>query len=175
SDNSGNWVKYLRKELKDTNSITTPSKKTIGIIKDILTADVYNIDKKEYEGEFLKWGLEVDESVKLTVIEYNLRKKQWNPDDKKKSLDILPSFYPNGKNFILLCEVLENDDFITITRIGVIIWSYKPDFKLGDVKNIKMHYYWNCWNDHLEEFKFKKIKFEDIFEKRASGRILPAS
>ncbi|CAG8604361.1 31223_t:CDS:2, partial [Racocetra persica] len=104
-------------------------------------------DWKEYEGELLKWRLEEDDgSVKLTVIDYNLRKKQWNPDDKKKSLVILPSFYQNGKNFILHCEVLENDDLITITRIGVIVWSYK-------FLEIKMHYYWNYWNGRLEDYE----------------------
>ncbi|CAG8850791.1 31340_t:CDS:1, partial [Racocetra persica] len=132
----------------------------------------YNVDgktfEKEFKGECLKWGLEVDnESIRLTVIDYNYRRNRWNPDDKKKSLDILPSIYPNGQKFILHCEILENDDFVTITRIGVIIWTYKSS-------KIKMHYYWNNWNDRLN-FKNVDIEFKNPFESWTPGRILPAS
>ncbi|CAG8531777.1 9678_t:CDS:2 [Cetraspora pellucida] len=166
-----NWIKYLRKELKDTNRITTLSKKTIDIIAEIIDnklTDDYNVDR-EFEGEYLKWGLELDDkSVRLTVIDYNHRKKKWSPDDKKKHLDILPSFYPNGKIFILSCEVLENDDFITITRIGVIIWTYRNS-------EIKMHYYWNYWNNRLEGFEFERIKFKSLLKDWIPRRILPAS
>ncbi|CAG8796860.1 15214_t:CDS:2, partial [Cetraspora pellucida] len=169
-----NWIKYLRKELKDTNRITTLSKKTIDIITEIINnklTDDYNVDR-EFEGEYLKWGLELDDkSVRLTVIDYNHRKKKWNPDDKKKHLDILPSFYPNGKNFILSCEILENDDFITITCIGVIIWTYRN-------AEIKMHYYWNYWNywnDSLEQFGFEMINCKSPFKDWTPERILPAS
>ncbi|CAG8521399.1 25607_t:CDS:2, partial [Racocetra persica] len=131
--------------------------------------DDYNVDGEAFEGGFLKWGFELDnKSVKLTVIDYNPRKKQWNPDDKKKSLDILPSFYPSGKNFILRCGVLENDDFITVTRIGVFIWTYKTS-------EIKMHYYWNYWNYRLEQFEFEMTKFKKFFDDWTLGRILPAS
>ncbi|CAG8770898.1 2363_t:CDS:1, partial [Cetraspora pellucida] len=63
---------------------------------------------------------------------------------------------------------LENDDFITITRIGVIIWTYRNS-------EIKMHYYWNYWNDRLEQFEFEMIKFKNFFKKWTPGRILPAS
>ncbi|CAG8544519.1 35400_t:CDS:2 [Racocetra persica] len=93
-----NWVKYLRKDLKDTNSITTTY--TIDIITEminkilnnnILNGD-YNADKKEFTGEFLKWGLELgDNLVRLTVVDFNYDSEKWN-DDKKKHLDILPSF-----------------------------------------------------------------------------------
>ncbi|CAG8576815.1 21449_t:CDS:2 [Cetraspora pellucida] len=166
-----NWVKYLRKELNDTNRITTLSKKTIDIIAEIINklTDDYNVNRKEFEGESLKWGLELDDkSVRITAIDYNHRKMEWNPDDKKKHLDILPSFYPNGKDFILCCEILENDDLIMITRIGVIIWTYRRF-------EIKMHYYWNYWNDRLEQFEFEMIKFKNFFKDWTPGRILPAS
>ncbi|CAG8615953.1 6438_t:CDS:2 [Dentiscutata erythropus] len=167
--NSDDWVKCLRKELKDTNSITTPSKKTIDIISKIIQNSNYNTERKEFEGKFLKWGLELDnKSVRLTVNDFDYRRENWNPDDKKKYLNILPSFYPNEKNFILHCEVLENDDFVTITRIGVVIWIYK-------FSSIKMHYFWNNWNGHLEDFVFEKMKFKDLFKNRISRRILPAS
>ncbi|RIB30784.1 hypothetical protein C2G38_2136209 [Gigaspora rosea] len=93
-----NWVEYLRKDLKDKYSITSPSKKTIEIINKFIKSGltyVYNDDKVEFEGNFLKWGLELDDkSVKLTVVDYNYRKKKWN--DTKKQLDILPSFRING-------------------------------------------------------------------------------
>ncbi|CAG8652774.1 17908_t:CDS:2, partial [Racocetra persica] len=169
---TNDWVKFLRKELKSTNRITTLSKKTIDSITDIINgklSDDHNIDKKEFKGEALKWGLELDdESVRLTIIDYNYRKNEWNPDDKKKHLDILPSFYSNGKEFIQHCNVLENDDFITITRIGIIIWTYK-------YSEIKMHYYWNYWNDRLEQFEFEMGKFKDFSNNWTLGRILPAS
>ncbi|CAG8615972.1 6439_t:CDS:2, partial [Dentiscutata erythropus] len=110
-----------------------------------------------------------DSSVKLTVVDYNYRRRKWN-NDKKKQLDILPSFYPKGnlENFIAHCEILENDDFITITRIGVFIWTYK-------LSDIKMHYYWNDCNDRLEKFVFEKMKLKILTENWTSGRILPAS
>ncbi|CAG8712579.1 9614_t:CDS:2, partial [Scutellospora calospora] len=38
-DNSDDWIKYLRRELKDTNCITTPSENTIKIIKNRLNND----------------------------------------------------------------------------------------------------------------------------------------
>ncbi|CAG8529156.1 3864_t:CDS:2 [Cetraspora pellucida] len=150
-----NWINYLRKELRDTNYITSPSKNTINIINKLI--DELNVDKKEFQGVLLKWGLEInDKSVQLKVV------------NKKKHLDILPSFYPNGRIFILSCEVLENDDFITITRIGVIIWTYRH-------YEIKMHYYWNYWNNRLEGFEFEKIKFKSLLKDWTPGRILPAS
>ncbi|CAG8714838.1 13709_t:CDS:2, partial [Cetraspora pellucida] len=160
-----NWINYLRKVLKDTNCITSPSKNTIDIINELI--DKPNVDKKEFQGELLKWGLEIeDKSVKLTVTEYNYRRNKWVP---KKPLEILPSIYPNATNFILCCEVLENDNFITITRIGVIIWTYRHS-------EIKMHYYWNYWNDHLEGFEFEKIKFKSLLKNwMIPARILPAS
>ncbi|KAF0536238.1 hypothetical protein F8M41_009205 [Gigaspora margarita] len=132
------WVNYLRLELRDTKNITISPTKTIDTITEIienkLTND-YNDDGKEFEGKFLKWGFELNEkSVRLTVIDFNIRKKKWNPDHKKKHLDILPKVYPNEKNFILNCEILENDDFVTITRIGVILWTYKSSV-------IKKHYF----------------------------------
>ncbi|CAG8576832.1 21450_t:CDS:2 [Cetraspora pellucida] len=159
-----NWIKYLRKELKDTNRITSPSKNTIDIINKII--DEHITDKKEFQGELLKWGLEInDKSVQLTVTEYNYRKKKWI---LKNPLEIHPSFYPDGKNYILSCEVLENDDFITITRIGVIIWTYRDS-------EIKMHYYWNYWNNRLEGFEFERIKFKSLLKDWIPRRILPAS
>ncbi|CAG8602395.1 35620_t:CDS:2, partial [Racocetra persica] len=135
-DNTDDWVKYLRKELKDINSITALSKKTIDIINKIINnklTDYYNVGrKKEFTGESLKWGLEVDDlSVKLTVIDYDLRKKQWKSDDKKK--------------------------------------------ELGDIKDIKMHYYWNYWNGRLDKFEFEMVKFRNFFMDKISRRILPAS
>ncbi|RIB11421.1 hypothetical protein C2G38_2250159 [Gigaspora rosea] len=171
-DNPNDWVKYLRKELKDKNSITTPSKETVDVItKNIgnrLTSD-YNANGKEFEGKILKWGLELDDkSVILTLIDFNYRTNEWNSDDKKKQLNILPSFYTDVKNYIVHCEVLENDDFVTITRIGVIIWTYK-------LSNIKMHYYWNDWDGRLEDFDYEETKFKDLFKNLISGRILPAS
>ncbi|RIB14682.1 hypothetical protein C2G38_2095209, partial [Gigaspora rosea] len=170
---SDNWVEYLRKDLKDTNSITVPSKKTADIItKNIgnrLTSD-YNAIGKEFEGKYLKWGLELDDKsvrLKLTVVNYNYAKKKWN--DTKKSLDILPSLKDiNGEKFIQYCEVLENDDFITFTCIGVIIWTYK-------ISGIKMHYFWNDWNAHLEKFDFKSNALLDRLKAWTSERILPAS
>ncbi|RIB11420.1 hypothetical protein C2G38_2203476 [Gigaspora rosea] len=166
-DDSNDWVEYLRKELKDTNSITSPSEETI---KTISSTGDYNGGRKESIGKFLKWGLELDDkSVTITVIDYNYRTNEWNPDDKKKQLDILPSLKNiDENNFIVHCEVLENDDFVTITRIGIFIWTYK-------LSNIKMHYYWNDWNGRLEDFKFETTKFKDLFKNLTSGRILPAS
>ncbi|KAF0383400.1 transient receptor potential cation channel subfamily a member 1-like [Gigaspora margarita] len=163
-----NWVEYLRKELKDTNSITTPSKMTIDIITKIIKDSSYYTYKDEYEGKFLKWSLELsNESVKLIAIPLN--------SSIKKQLEILPSFKLDGKNFILHCEILENDDFITITRIGIIIWTYSKNSKNSD---IKIHYYWNDWNNHLEDFVLEQKKFEDYlygFKDWTPGRILPVS
>ncbi|RIB16223.1 hypothetical protein C2G38_2091497 [Gigaspora rosea] len=99
-----NWVEYLRKELKDTNSITAPSKKTIDIISEIIRVNDYNVDKKEFIGYFLKWGLELnDKSVRLIVID------DWgdNKDNKKKHLNILPSFYPNEKILSYIVKFLK--------------------------------------------------------------------
>ncbi|CAG8439911.1 8601_t:CDS:2 [Cetraspora pellucida] len=159
-----NWINYLRKVLKDTNCITSPSKNTIDIINKLIDKPL-NV-KIEFQGVLLKWELEInDKSVQLTVSEYNYRKNKWVP---KNPLEILPSFYPDGKKFILSCEVLENDDFVTITCIGVIIWTYRGS-------EIKMHYYWNYWNDRLEKFEFDAQKFKSLLKDWIPGRILPAS
>ncbi|CAG8531108.1 22329_t:CDS:2 [Dentiscutata erythropus] len=140
------------------NPIDAQKIQELYIIRSYETSDkiIYMIDGKVL----------IDELVPDNWVEY-LRKelKDTNniiaPDDKKRHLDILPSFYPNEKNFILHCEVLENDDLISITRIGLIIWTYKhPD--------IKMLYYWNDWNGCLEDFDFEKTKknaaFQNFFE-----------
>ncbi|RIB28347.1 hypothetical protein C2G38_1513243 [Gigaspora rosea] len=156
TDNSDDWVEYLRKKLKDNNSITAPSKKTIEFITDITSRKNYNQDKKKLEGKILKWELESDDkSVRLTVVDYNYRKNRWN--DKKKQLEILPSFYRKQplENYIIHCDILENDDLITITRIGIFIWTYR-------LSEIKMHYYWNDCNSHLVYFDFEKRKLKDL-------------
>ncbi|CAG8434906.1 7160_t:CDS:2 [Scutellospora calospora] len=187
-NNSDDWMKYLRKELKDTNSITTPSEKTTKIIKNILNNkyNKYISDNEEFEGHYFKWGLELgSNSVMLTVTDFNHRKKNWNPNNKKNRLEILPSFHKDQKKFIAHCEVLDNDDFIMITRIGVIIWTFKFS-KANKTKEIKLHYYWNDCNSRLEnfvsdhngslkEFDFSDLKFEDRFKNWTSARILPAS
>ncbi|CAG8774801.1 14045_t:CDS:2, partial [Racocetra persica] len=54
--------------------------------------------------------------------------------------------------------------------MGVIIWTYNYN-----LTEIKMHYYWNYWNGHLEQFEFEMIKIKNSFENWTSGRILPAS
>ncbi|RIB19685.1 hypothetical protein C2G38_1247400 [Gigaspora rosea] len=157
-----NWIEYLRKELKDTNSITTPCKVTIDTITKIIKDSSYYTYKNEYEGKFLKWSLELNnESVKLIAIHLS--------DSIKKQLEILPSFYLEGEKFILHCEILENDDFITITHIGVIIWTYNK------ISGIKICYYWNDWNDRLENFVSERKKFEDYLKDLTPGRILPVS
>ncbi|KAF0541197.1 transient receptor potential cation channel subfamily a member 1-like [Gigaspora margarita] len=159
------WVTYLRKNLNDTNTITTPSKRTIDNITKIVNSKTYDPPhRNEFEGKFLKWSLEInDETVKLIANKLKT--------SIKKQLDILPSLKNiNGKNYIVHCEVLENDDFITITRIGVFIWTYNK------FSGVKMHYYWNDWNNRLEEFVFEKTNFkEDFFKNWAPGRILPFS
>ncbi|RIB06366.1 hypothetical protein C2G38_2253262 [Gigaspora rosea] len=167
-DNSDDWIKCLREELRDDNSITTPSKKTIDIITEIIQKSNYEPERKEFVGKFLKWKLEPDDnSVLLTVVDYNFRRKKWN--NTKKQLDILPSLKNvNSKDYILHCEILDNDDLITITRIGVIIWTYR-------LSKIKMHYYWSDCNDRLDDFVFEKIKLKILIENLTSGRILPDS
>ncbi|KAF0541200.1 transient receptor potential cation channel subfamily a member 1-like [Gigaspora margarita] len=121
---------------------------------------IYTNDGKVFIEQL--WSLEInDESVKLIANKLN--------SSIKKQLDILPSLNINGQNYIVHCEVLENDDFITITRIGVIIWIYK-------LSGIKMHYYWNDCNCRLEKFVFEKINLnEDLFKDWVPGRILPFS
>ncbi|CAG8624551.1 10786_t:CDS:1, partial [Scutellospora calospora] len=136
----------------------------------------------------------------ITVLEFNHRKKDWHPDNKKKQLEIFP-LYTNGNKdwqldnkkkleippslYILHCEVLGNDDFVMITRIGIIIWTFRSS-KGTKTKEIKMHYYWNDCNGRLEnfvfdhngslkEFDFSDLKFEDRFKNWTSERILPAS
>ncbi|KAF0524640.1 transient receptor potential cation channel subfamily a member 1-like [Gigaspora margarita] len=166
-----NWVEYLRKELKDTNRITTLSKMPIDLITKIIEESSYDPPHSdEFVGRFLRWGLELDDkSVILTVVDFNYRTNKWNPDDKKRQLDILPSFYADVKNYIIHCEVLENDDLIAITRIGVFIWTYNK------LCGVKMHYYWNDWDNRLEEFIFDKSKFKSLLTDRTPGRILPFS
>ncbi|KAF0519589.1 transient receptor potential cation channel subfamily V member 4-like [Gigaspora margarita] len=163
-DNSDDWIKYLRKELRDDYSITAPSKKTIDIITELITNKNYNPDKKNFDGKILKWELESDDkSVKLTVVDYNFSKKKRN--NNKKQLDILPSLKNvNSKNYIVHCEILENDDLITITRIGRIlpVSSYETicknlDIKFGDKElfnmflriNIRDEFYLTCYGRDL--------------------------
>ncbi|CAG8452319.1 1779_t:CDS:2 [Scutellospora calospora] len=187
-DNSEDWVKYLRRELKDTNSIITPSENTIKSINNILNKEYNEFildNEKEFLGNYLKWVLELnDRSIKLTVIEFDFHKNDWGPNSS--NLEIFPSYifssFVNEKNFILHCEVLENDDFIMNTYIGVIIWTFKSS-KFTKEKNIKMHYYWNDYNKSItesaDEYAFnKKINDDnndDCFELWTSKRILPPS
>ncbi|RIB00607.1 hypothetical protein C2G38_1146091 [Gigaspora rosea] len=65
-----NWIEYLRKTLKDTNSITTPSKNTVDLITKITEESSYDPPySSEFEGKFLKWSLELsDESVNLKFL-----------------------------------------------------------------------------------------------------------
>ncbi|KAF0524635.1 hypothetical protein F8M41_015089 [Gigaspora margarita] len=122
---------------------------------------IYTIDGKVF----------IEELVPDNWVEY-LRKDLKGKDSitapSKKTIDIITKIIKNsnynadekefeGKvlkwNFILHCEVLENDDFITFTRIGVIIWTYKFS---RNPKKIKMSHFWNncdCRLDDRELFK----------------------
>ncbi|KAF0524648.1 hypothetical protein F8M41_015100 [Gigaspora margarita] len=88
----------------------------------------------------------------------------------KKQLDILPSFYHKQplENYILQCEILEHDDLITITRIGIFILTYR-------LSEIKINYYWNDCNEHLDVFILEKTKIKGFTKNLISGRILPKS
>ncbi|KAF0363846.1 transient receptor potential cation channel subfamily a member 1-like [Gigaspora margarita] len=166
-----NWINYLRKDLKDINSITAPSKKTIEIMKNGLNMgnDKY-ILAKELQGLLFQWKLNCKpESI---VLEAKDDKVTWK-------LDILPSFYTNGNKFILQCDLLENDDLIMTTRIGIFVWSVKYKLKQKG-KEIRMLYFWNnCnlkgWNGNLEKFNLEKAEKDELFNNNDSERFLPVS
>ncbi|KAF0485002.1 transient receptor potential cation channel subfamily a member 1-like [Gigaspora margarita] len=110
-------------------------------------------------------------------------RNEWNPDnldDKKKHLDILPSFYTDRKDFILYCEILKNDDFIMITcienhptiiasalsKIGFVVLSIKvnPKSIVLHLPSYRGYYYLsktsfhdilisNIWINFLKDFQ----------------------
>ncbi|CAG8703965.1 7979_t:CDS:1, partial [Scutellospora calospora] len=152
-----NWVEYLRKYLKNKNSITTPSENIIEIIKNRLNnnCNAYITNNGEFQGPNLIWELKLcHKSVIITVIEFDYSNNKWNSDSNKKQLEIFSSFCPDETRFILHCEILENGDFVMITHIGVIIWTFKLS-KAKKTKVIKMHYYWCDYNYRLEDFDFE--------------------
>ncbi|CAG8481458.1 14650_t:CDS:2 [Cetraspora pellucida] len=165
-----NWIDYLRKDLGDTNSITAPSRKTITVIKNGLESiSDKHVEFKEFRGRFLLWKLECHQDfvmLKASKLEGNLYLA-------KVQQDILPSFYQNGKEFILQCELLDSDDLVMITYIGVIVWTIKSE-------KIRIHYYWNdwdlnSWDGYLENADNSKKEIEKIFNDKNLERILPAS
>ncbi|CAG8495472.1 4497_t:CDS:2 [Gigaspora margarita] len=120
-----NWIKYLRKELKDYNRITIPSGgKIVGsmvknIINDSNTLTSNKIDNL-INGNLVEWTLTCGSGKAL------LRAKSLNISDER---DINLDIWKN-KQFLMQ---LNNDDLVIITRlhnddliiINVFIWTFK--------------------------------------------------
>ncbi|CAG8472256.1 7512_t:CDS:2, partial [Cetraspora pellucida] len=166
------WINYLRMDLDDRNSITVPARKIHKIINELNSESNGYITNKEFQGLLFRWRLDCkSDSVVLEAKNSHHTCK----------LDILPTFYNDGRNFILQCDLLENDNLITTTQIGIFVWSVKsiPDKVQKEIKEIRINYYWNnCnlegWDGHLRNFNLEKTNIKEFFNYKDIERILPA-
>ncbi|CAG8749274.1 13385_t:CDS:2, partial [Cetraspora pellucida] len=163
------WINYLRNDLGDMNSVTAPARKTHKIINELNSDSNGYITNKEFQGILFRWRLDCkSDSV---VLEAKNSQHTWK-------LDILPTFYNDGCKFVLQCDLLENDNLITTTQIGIFVWSVKP-IPNKVQKEIRINYYWNnCnlkgWDGHLRNFNLEKTNIKEFFNYEYIARILPA-
>ncbi|CAG8495688.1 13705_t:CDS:2 [Gigaspora rosea] len=146
-----NWISYLRDTLKDSNSIfiSPVSEKIIDLIRRIIDKSKETTDEAttDIDKKMAKEAIKVIESEKTT-------EEATTDIDKSKetieeiTMDIVPELYISSdrdvKEFVNICDCLDNDDLVMVTYWGGLVWT----FNTKDNK-IELNY---CWEDEASSY-----------------------
>ncbi|CAG8834320.1 303_t:CDS:2, partial [Gigaspora margarita] len=166
----GNWISYLRRTLKDSNSIFISSVREtiIDLIRRTKEEVTTNIDKSKENTEkskyFVTWTLEYENTLndRMCII---LTAKLKNNETKTDSIQIVPESYINSgkdvKEYIKEWDCLDNDDLVIVTALGVLIWTFNTKDK------IELNYRWDYEGEidekTLDEKNFDKKNFKERY------------
>ncbi|CAG8500824.1 21760_t:CDS:2 [Gigaspora margarita] len=136
------WIKFLRKKLGDYNEIGSLLSKSqiVKFLQAILDENINTEDDKfiikkveeSYEGFLVKWKLEQNGRTLRAFIKLDSTTEEWNQVGEKR--EIQPEHLQKYR-FVYRCELLDNEDLVMITVIGLLIWTVWPK------KEIKLRYY----------------------------------
>ncbi|KAF0459332.1 transient receptor potential cation channel subfamily a member 1-like [Gigaspora margarita] len=162
------WIKYLREKLVDQNEIRTlPSKPQIeDILKTILSEnedqndDDYIRKKMQelYEGSLVKWTVTSGGRV-INAQKFDSTKNEWKSLEWKIYPEHLREPGKPARKFVYRCDLLNNEDLLVITSIGLLILS------VWQKNEIRLRYY--------KGFPFKSsfLREKDIKKRMISGYI----
>ncbi|CAG8489168.1 25894_t:CDS:2 [Gigaspora margarita] len=147
------WIEFLRKELGDYNEIRSLLSKVqiTNFLKGILDENINKGDseyinnefkepkgaeklEKSYAGFLVKWDVIKGKNAFIlrASIKHNSDSEQW--DQAVKERNIHPD-HLRGYKFVYKCDLLDNEDLIMITVIGLLVWT------VWEKKEIKLRYY----------------------------------
>ncbi|KAF0464571.1 transient receptor potential cation channel subfamily a member 1-like [Gigaspora margarita] len=144
------WIEFLRKELGDYNEIRSLHSKTqiANFLKGILDENINKGDSKHIHNEFIdkeieklyagflvKWEVKRgrDSFILRASIKHDTISEQW--DQVGIERNIHPEHLCGGYRFVYKCNLLDNEDLIMITAIGLLVWT------IWGKKEIRLRYY----------------------------------
>ncbi|RIB30287.1 hypothetical protein C2G38_2136427 [Gigaspora rosea] len=141
------WAKYLRKEFKDYNeNRTLPSKFQVENVLQMVIGETEE-RKSQFvcdDGSLVKW--EVND-IQIQAF--------WKVDSKSiDSIRLINGLYYSTT--IYSCKVLNNEDLIMITNVGIFIWSI---WQNCEKKIIRLRYYITL---NYESMNLNKSDFEQL-------------
>ncbi|CAG8588387.1 31156_t:CDS:2, partial [Gigaspora margarita] len=154
----------IDKSNKTTEEATIDIDKSKETIEEV-TTDVYKKYQKKY---FVTWTLKYENMNIILTAEFKNDKIE-QAVTKSDSIQIVPELYINSdrdvKEFVNICDCLENDDLVMVTYWGVLVWTFNTkDYK------IELSY---CWEDECDTWDWDRVKviklFYEIDEKMFDG------
>ncbi|CAG8803451.1 24699_t:CDS:2, partial [Cetraspora pellucida] len=146
------WPEYLKSVIDDNDQITTlfcgeSVKKTL---ED--TLKIYKSDhdpgstskKKTFTGHSFIWNVifhdrfETRKNFVLKAQKFDHEENSWDPVEK--SVEFPSSHFLGDSTYFMECNLLESEDLLMITPIGVFIWTIKSDGEIG------LLYYWGLYD-----------------------------
>ncbi|CAG8529133.1 2951_t:CDS:2, partial [Cetraspora pellucida] len=172
------WIKFLRRKLRDYNEIRSLlSKSQIEIfLQGILDENISKGDnefmnnefedkevEKTYNGFLVKWEVKTKnkESFILRAFKkYNLILEQW--DQVGVEREIHPE-HIKGYRFVYRCKLLDNEDLAMITVIGLLVWT------VWQKKEIRLRYYkgFPFTSKYLRDKDYKNRYITGIMKKKS--------
>ncbi|CAG8808015.1 33816_t:CDS:2, partial [Gigaspora margarita] len=177
--NNNDWIFYLRNKLEDCNSIfiSQASEQIINLIvksKQTVKKATSKIAKKpkptklQASKYLVTWTLAYKKIYNKPHIFLTAKFK--NDKTMSNTIQIVPEIYINSdkkvNEFVEKCSCLDNDDFVMVTSLGVLIWTFNTK-----ENKIELNYFWDDENNPLD-WKSKEIinLFYDVDEENFDER-----
>ncbi|CAG8526929.1 16753_t:CDS:2 [Acaulospora morrowiae] len=152
------WIKHLRKELKDFKGFgssyeVSQVKDMVDKIKNNITGITFKDQLKpyddglgfqySYEGSLLEWIVRIDADyesayIELAAHEFESKTEKWRRVEPKRIFSRHKENY--GKDFIINCNPLANENLAMITRAGIYIWTVNSK---NEIRRIQLLYFWD--------------------------------
>ncbi|KAF0548146.1 nudt9 protein [Gigaspora margarita] len=162
------WTEYLRSVIGDNNKIPTffcgeTVKKMLMDTLDNYKSDPESTPKKHtFQGDSISWSVTYHDrfetrryfALKAHILKHEDKEEesQDNEEKSREPVEIsveLPSshFLLGGSTYFMECKLLESEDFLMITPIGVFIWTIKINKQIMQKnKSIGLLYYWGIYD-----------------------------